>query len=214
MMISTNFAVSNIKFENNEIILDKELSNLDSSVIEFSDILNRNNIRHVLISGYIPILFGKEGEIEYIDILIQNISFEKFLKLWLEIENSYECKNASDPIDAYNAYLKNYHSVSISKKGSNCPYFNLKIIKDEIERYVLKYRRIARIGGDHLYIPPIEMQISQNLSTGNEKEINEARFLYTLFKEKLDKALMDRYLKELNIPDESVETYLFGRLSK
>lgn len=203
----------NIKYNENEIILDKDISQLDSSILDFSDILKRNNIRHVLISGYIPILFGKNGEIDDIDILIRNISFEKFLKLWLEIENTYECKNTSDPIDAYNAYLKNYHSVSISKKESHFPYLKMKIIKNEIERYVLKYRRIVRLGERHLYIPPIEMQISYHLSSGCEKEIENARYLYKLFNEILDKTLMDRYLKELKIPDESVETYLKGEVS-
>jgi hypothetical protein len=198
----------NIKFEDNEIILDKEPSIIDSSVLDFSNILKRNNIKHVLISGYIPILFGKHGDIENIDILIQNISFEKFLKLWLEIENPYECKNSSDPVDAYNAYLKNYHSVSISKKECHVPYLKLKIIKNEIDRYVLKYRKIVRLGERQLYISPVEMEISYNLSRGREKEIEDARYLYNLFNEKLDKALMDRYLKELNIPDGSVETYL------
>jgi len=203
----------NIKFEDNEIILNKEPSIIDSSVLDFSDILTRNNIKHVLISGYIPMLFGKNGEIEDIDILIQNISFEKFLKLWLEIENTYECKNTSDPVDAYNAYLKNYHSVVISKKEANIPYFKMKIIKNEIDRYVLKYRRIVRLGERHLYISPVEMEISYHLSRGSEKEIEDARYLYNLFNENLDKALMDRYLKELKIPDESVETYLKGRVS-
>jgi hypothetical protein len=203
----------NIKYKDNEIILNKDISHLDSSVLDFSDILKRNNIRHVLISGYIPILFGKNGEIENIDILIQNISFEKFLKLWLEIENTYECKNTNDPVDAYNAYLKNYHSVSISKTEGNIPYFKLKIIKNEIDRYVLKYRKIIRLGERHLYISPIEMEISYNLSRASEKEIEDARYLYNLFNEKLDKALMDRYLKELKIPDESLETYLKGKNS-
>ena len=201
----------NIKFEDNEIILNKEPSIIDSSVLDFSDILKRNNIRNVLISGYIPILFGKIGEIDDIDILIQTISFEKFLKLWLEIENTYECKNTSDPVDAYNAYLKNYHSVSISKKEGHIPVFKLKIIKNEVERYVLKYRRIVRLGERHLYISPIEMQISYNLSRGSDKEIEDARYLYNIFNEKLDKSLMDRYLKELKIPDESVEIYLKKR---
>jgi hypothetical protein len=195
----------------NEIIFNKEPSGIDSSVLDFSQILKRNNIRHVLISEYIPILFGKNGEIENIDILIQNISFEKFLKLWLEIENTYECKNTNDPVDAYNAYLKKHHSVIISKKEGNIPDFKMKIIKNEIDRYVLKYRRIVRLGERHLYISPIEMQISYNLSRGCEKEIEDARFLYNLFNESLDKALMDRYLKELKIPDESVETYLKGK---
>lgn len=198
----------NIKYKDNEIILNKDITQLDYSVLDFSDILNKNNIKHVLISGYIPILFGKNGEIENIDILIQNISFEKFLKLWLEIENTYDCKNTNDPIDAYNAYLKNYHSVSISKKESHFPYLKLKIIKNEIDRYVLKYRKIIRLGERHLYISPVEMEISYNLSIGREKEIEDARYLYNLFNEKLDKALMDRYLKELKIPEESVETYL------
>jgi len=200
-----------IKYKDNEIILNKEPSKIDSSVIDFSDILKKNNIRHVLISGYIPILFGKIGEIVDIDILIQNISFEKFLKLWLEIENTYECKNTSDPVDAYNAYLKNYHSVSISKKESPFPDLKMKIIKNEIERYVLKYRRIVKLGEKHLYISPIEMQISYNLSRSLEKDIEDARFLYNLFNEILDKALMDRHLKELKIPDESVEIYLKKR---
>jgi len=200
-----------IKYKDNEIILNKEPSKIDYLVLDFSDILKRNDIRHVLISGYIPILFGKNGEIEDIDILIQNISFEKFLKLWLEIENTYECKNTNDPVDAYNAYLKNYHSVSISKKESHLPYLKLKIIKNEIDRYVLKYRKILRLGERHLYISPVEMEISYNLSRASEKEIEDARYLYNLFNEKLDTGLMDRYLKELKIPDESVETYLKGR---
>jgi CRISPR/Cas system-associated protein Cas5 (RAMP superfamily) len=167
----------------------------------------------VLISKYIPILFGKNGVIEDIDILIQNISFEKFLKLWLEIENTYECKNTNDPVDAYNAYLKNYHSVSIIKKEGHFPFLKMKIIKNEIDRYVLKYRKIIRLGERHLYISPVEMEISYNLSRGSEKEIEDARYLYNLFNEKLDKALMDRYLKELKIPDGSVETYLKGKAS-
>jgi hypothetical protein len=198
----------NIKFEDNEIILNKETSIIDTLVLDFSDILKRNNIRHVLISEYIPILFGKNDKIENINILIRNISFEIFLKLWLEIENTYECKNTSDPVDAYNAYLKNYHSVSILKKESHFPYLKLKIIKNEIDRYVLKYRRIVRLGERQLYISPVEMQISYNLSRGCEKEIEDARYLYNLFNEKLDKALLDRYLKELKIPDGSVQTYL------
>jgi hypothetical protein len=75
----------------------------------------------------------------------------------------------------------------------------------------LKYRKIIRLGERHLYISPVEMEISYNLSIGREKEIEDARYLYKLFNEKLDKALMDRYLKELNIPDESVAIYLKKR---
>src|SRR5660398_34061 len=121
-----------LDFKDNEIILDKKLSTIDDLVLDFSEILARNNIRYVIFSRYISLYFGntneEQEEIMDIDILIQNISFEKFLKLWLEIEGSYECKNTSDPIDAYNAYLKNHHAVRTTKKDRKIPEFRIKIV--------------------------------------------------------------------------------------
>ena len=196
-----------IEFKDNQLILSKEPSIIDNFVFDFSDILIKNNIRYVLFSDYIPILFGKNGMSEEIDILVQNISFEKFLKLWLEIENTYECKNTNDPIDAYNAYLKNHHVLRFVKKG-DVPAFKIKIVKDEFDRYTLKYRKKAILGERNLFISPLEMQISYNLFKGSEKDIDDARFLYKLSKEKLNMTMMDRFLNELKIPKESVGKYL------
>jgi hypothetical protein len=197
-----------IEFKMNELILSKEPSIIDNLVFDFSDILTKNNIRYVLFSDYISILFGKNGISEEIDILIQNISFEKFLKLWLEIENTYECKNTNDPIDAYNAYLKNHHALRFAKKGNLVPDFKIKIVKDELDRYTLKYRKKVILGERNLFISPLEMQISYNLFQGSEKDIDDARFLYKLSKEELNMTMMDRFLHELKIPKESVGKYL------
>lgn len=197
-----------IEFKDNEIILDKKLSINDEQVLDFSEILAKNNIRYVLFSRYIPILFGNNGSSEDIDILIQNISFEKFLKLWLEIENTYECKNTEDPIDVYNAYLKNHHVVRITKKKNQIPEFRIKIIKNEIDRFTLKYRKKAILGDRNLFISPFEMQIPLNLSRGSPEDIDEARFLYKLSKDKLNMTLMERFLSELNVPKESFEKFL------
>jgi len=197
-----------IEFKDNEIILDKKLSINDEQVLDFSGILAKNNIRYVLLSKYIPILFGNNGTSEDIDILVQNISFEKFLKLWLEIENTYECKNTEDPIDAYNAYLKNHHVVRIAKKENQIPEFRIKIIKNEIDRFTLKYRKKVILGDRNLFISPFEMQIPSNLSRGSPKDIDEARFLYKLSKEKLNMTLLERFLSELNIPKESFDMFL------
>lgn len=197
-----------IEFKDNEIILDKKLSINDEQVLDFSEILAKNNIRYVIFSKYIPILFGNNGTSEDIDILVQNISFEKFLKLWLEIENTYECKNTEDPIDAYNAYLKNHHIVRIAKKENQNPEFRIKIIKNEIDRFTLKYRKKVILGDRNLFISPFEMQIPSNLSRGSPEDIEDARFLYKLSKDKLNMALMERFLSELNIPKESFYMFL------
>jgi hypothetical protein len=197
-----------IEFKDNEIILDKKLSINDEQVLDFSGILAKNNIRYVLFGGYIPILFGNNETCEDIDILIQNISFEKFLKLWLEIENTYECKNTEDPIDAYNAYLKNHHVVRIVKKENQIPEFRIKIIKNEMDRFTLKYRKKVILGDRNMFISPFEMQIPFNLFRGTQKDIEDAKFLYGLSKEKLNMTMIERLLNELNIPKESFDIYL------
>jgi len=201
-----------LEFKDNEIILDKKLSTIDDLVLDFSEILARNNIRYVIFSNYISLLFGntneEQEEIMDIDILIQNISFEKFLKLWLEIERSYECKNTSDPIDAYNAYLKNHHAVRIAKKDNQIPEFRIKIVKNEMDRFTLKYRKKIILGDRNLFISPLEMQIPYNLFKGSPKDIDDARYLYKLSRAKLNITMMERFLGELKIPKESIDTYL------
>jgi hypothetical protein len=202
--------IMKIEFKDNEIICDKKLSITDDLVLDFSDILLKNNIRHVIFSQYISNLLGIDRKCEDIDILIQNISFEKFLKLWLEIENTYDCKNTGDPIDAYNAYLKNHHAVRIVKKESKIPEFRIKIVKNEIDRFMLKYRKKVILGDRNLFISPLEMQIPFNLFQGSPEYIDDARYLYKLSKEKLNMTMMERFLNELKIPKESVYTYLNG----
>ena len=200
-----------VEFKDNEIILDKNRSIIDDMALDFSEILVRNNIRYVFFSRYVSILLGNNEtgeEINDIDILIQNIAFEKFLKLWLEIERSYECKNTNDPIDAYNAYLKNYHAVKIIKKDSQIAEFRIKIVKNELDRFTLKYRKKVILGDRILFISPLEMQIPYNLFKGSRKDIDDARYLYKLSREKLNITMMERFLSELKIPRESIDIYL------
>lgn len=197
-----------IDFKDNEIIIHKALSTIDDQIIGFLEILTGNNIRYAIFSKYILNLFGKKGTDEKIDILIQNISFEKFLKLWLEIENSYQCRNTNDPIDTYHAYLKNHHYVVIAKKDGQVPDIRIKIVKNEFDRYALKYRKKVILGKRRLYISPIEIQISYYLFQGSEIDIEEARFLYSIYGGKLNMSMMDKLMREFEIPEESFNKYL------
>lgn len=49
-----------------EIILDKELNNLDKFVLEFTELLEE----YVVVSGYVSILFGRSRMTEDVDLLI------------------------------------------------------------------------------------------------------------------------------------------------
>lgn len=40
--------------------------------------LVKNNIKYVIVSGYVAILFGRSRISEDVDLLVEHISFEKF----------------------------------------------------------------------------------------------------------------------------------------
>ncbi len=196
------------ELKGSEIIFSKELSLLDNFVLDFVNILSRHNIRYVIVSGYIVILFGMNRISEDADVLIHRITFEKFLKFWLEIEKSYDCLDTNDPIDAYNGYLRNHHAIRIAKKGSSIPNIELKFVKNEFDRSSMKYRKSVELDEKTIYISPLEIQIPYKLFMGREKDIEDARFLFKLFKDKLNMELLKRSLTDLNIPQESIDRYL------
>jgi hypothetical protein len=58
-----------IEFKEDKIIFNRELSLLDSFVLSFTEHLASNNIKYVIVSGYVAILFGRSRISEDVDIL-------------------------------------------------------------------------------------------------------------------------------------------------
>jgi hypothetical protein len=163
-----------IEFKEDKIIFDRELSLLDNFVLGFTEHLASNSIKFVIVSGYVAILFGRSRISEDVDILIEHISFEKFLKFWSEIEQSCECFNTSNANEAYNDYLENHHAIRITKKGSFIPNIELKFVKNDLDRYSLDHRMHVKLSHRSLYLSPFEMQIPYKLFLGSEKDIEDA----------------------------------------
>ncbi|MBU3967938.1 MAG: hypothetical protein KKG76_11305 [Euryarchaeota archaeon] len=175
-----------IEFKEDKIIFDRELSLLDSFVLSFAEHLQTNNINYVIISGYVAILFGRSRMSEDVDIFIENISFEKFLKFW-------------------------YHqAIRIAKKGNFIPNIELKFVKNDLDRYSLDHRKHVKIADRSLYLSPLELQIPYKLFLGSEKDIEDARFLFKLFKDNLNIVLLKMFLTKLKISDNYANKYLGG----
>lgn len=199
-----------IEFKEDKIIFNRELSLLDSFVLSFAEHLETNNIKYVIISGYVAILFGRSRMSEDVDIFIENISFEKFLKFWSEIEQNYECLNTGNSYEAYNDYLKNHQAIRIAKKGNFIPNIELKFVKNDLDRYSLENRKHAKIVDRSLYLSPLELQIPYKLFLGSEKDIEDARFLFKLFRDHLNIVLLKMFLTKLKISDNKAKRYLGG----
>ncbi len=197
-----------VEFKEDKIIFNRELSLLDSFVLDFTENLEKNNMKYVIVSGYVAILFGRSRISEDVDLLIERIPFEKFLEFWKELEQNYECLNTSNSYEAYNDYLENHHAIRLAKKGSFIPNIELKFVKNDLDRYSLEHRKHVKLADRSLYLSPLELQIPYKLFLGSEKDIEDARFLFKLFNDNMDNALLRQFLTKLKIPDYNIERYL------
>ncbi|KYC48456.1 MAG: hypothetical protein APG12_01147 [Candidatus Methanofastidiosum methylothiophilum] len=169
-----------IEYSKDSIILkNKSLSDVDKFVLEFVDII-KNHFRYVIVSGYVAILFGRSRGTEDIDILIEKITKSEFFNFVSEIEDRYDFLNPEDKEGLYEMLSENL-GIRISKKNEIIPNIEFKIIKNEVEKYVLDNRLKVELDKNLLYISPIEIQIAYKLYLGSEKDIIDAIHLNKIF---------------------------------
>ena len=101
--------------------------------------------------------------------------------------------------EAFKDYLSTKHSIRFSRKNEFIPNMEVKFPKIELEDWVLENRKEVLLNKNKLYISPIELQISFKLFLNSEKDIEDAKHLYELFKEDLDKNLLDDFNRKLKV---------------
>lgn len=188
-----------IKYSDKEIIFEKNLNDLDKFTISFTSVLNKLKIKYVVVSGYVSILFGRNRSSEDIDLIIEKINFEKFKELWKELEEEFECVITEDCKKSYDDYLAEGYSLRFSEKGKFVPNMEVKFPKTELDRWTLDNRLKILFNKNLLFISKIEVQIPFKLFLGSEKDIEDARYLYEIFYNKLNNKLMSDFNRKLNI---------------
>ena len=185
------------KYSNDCIkIKDKNLSKLDKFVKIFIPILEKH-VKYVIVSGYVAILFGRNRTSEDVDIIIEKPDFKVFKKLWDKIYMSFECLNTSNPENAYNNYLVDNIPIRFSKKNEFIPNIEIKFPKIELDKWTLFERKRVVVNDYILYVSPLELEIPYKLYLGSDKDIEDARFLYSLFKKHLDINLINEFNQKL-----------------
>lgn len=178
-----------------EIILNRIPSNLDKFVIEFIKVLEKN-LEYVLVSGYVSIITGRSRATEDVDLLIPKMDFDNFQKFWENSEKAgFECINTNLIEEAYK--LLEDHAIRFAKKGTPVPNMEFKLMNNGIHNYSFENKIKVRIKGSSLFISPIEMQIAYKLSLGSDKDLEDAKHLYELFKNKLNKEELLKLIKKL-----------------
>ena len=189
-----------INLEKKEIILNKNINELDKFVLDFC----RNLDNYVLVSGYVSILFGRSRATEDVDLLISKMPLEKFKEIWDIIkEKDFECINTLNVEDAFK--MLDEYAIRFCRKGKPVPNMEFKRSSNEIHEYSLKNKIKVKIKDGFLFISPIEMQIAYKLMLGkggNEKDLEDAKHFYELFKENINKEELFNLINEFGVEEQ------------
>ena len=193
-----------------KIIFNRELSNLDYFVIDFIKLLEKHHVNYVIVSGYIAIVFGRSRNTEDVDIIVEKPSQTTFNVLWKDIIKRYECVNTSDPNEAYMEYLSQGCGIRFSQKGTIIPNIEFKCVHGDDDDISITQARLLVLNSNPLRISPLEMQIAYKMYLGSDKDFEDAKFLFDLLNEHLDKAKLNSFLAAFNTKTTLVRKYLKG----
>ncbi|MFA4936234.1 MAG: hypothetical protein WC568_10410 [Candidatus Methanoperedens sp.] len=166
----------------NIYLKNKVVSKLDIFVVDFINILKKY-MDYVVVSGYVSILFGRSRGTEDIDILINKIDRDTFLKFHNELFGMLEGKLA----------------IRVAVKDNVIPNIEIKFIKSQLDRISLKEHKVAQLDKYGINISPIELQIAFKLYLGSDKDIEDAAYLYEIFSAYLSKFKIKHFMDILGV---------------
>jgi len=195
-----------VKFRGNEIILRKELSQLDILALNGVSIISRVLGDYVIVAGYVAILFGRSRVTEDIDVIINSSSviIDNIIKLYDELNaTGFWVFNAVSPETGFEI-LKNGLAIRVAKKESIIPNLEVKIAKEPLEFEALRKKVRVILNDRELYISPIELNIAYKLYLGSQKDIEDAVYLYCVFQENIKTNVLASYMRRLGIDLEKI----------
>ncbi|WP_235019596.1 hypothetical protein [Natrialba sp. INN-245] len=135
-----------IEIRNGTLVVEREPNRLDELAIEFSHVLDRFDIEHVYIAGYVSILAGRARSTEDVDVLIEPIGEKlaatldesRFWRLTMPLTSIYEMLNDGD-------------NIWVAPEDQVTPHLEVKFTRDEFDRASLGNAITARLGGETEY---------------------------------------------------------------
>lgn len=82
------------------------------------------------------------------------------------------------------------------------PNIELKFVKDDFDNYAIDNRLEVVLGEKHLFISPIELQIPYKLYLSGDKDIEDAMYLWDIFRGKIEVNRLRDFMNALNVRGE------------
>jgi len=190
-----------MRLDSGSLVLDKELSDLDLKVLEFSQLLEELEVDYVIVSGYVAILTGRSRGTEDVDFLISPETFDK-QKFDEILEEGYWAVDATEKSEVEER-MDDDLSIRLAEEGEVIPNFELFYPATSYDRKSLEDKITVNFEAEErkLFISPIELQISYKLYLGSEKDFEDALHLYTVFKDEINDQKLQKTSKQMNVHD-------------
>ena len=178
--------------DKNTLKLDKILNELDKFVLRFIKVLGKH-CNYVIVSGYVSILLGRARATEDVDIFIEKLSKEEFLKLYNDLKKDYWCLNA-EKSDAVYSYLSDGWAVRFAEKKQTIPNFEIKFAIENSAVIAIKNPLVVILAEGKLKLSSLEQQIAyKRYCLKSDKDIEDAAHLEKVFKDKINKEEIEKY---------------------
>lgn len=187
-----------MEFDGDTLVIDRTPSELDKMVLEFTEILDEENIEYVVVSGYVAILTGRSRATEDIDIVIERLPQKRTAALADRLRDAGYW-GATMPLDDLFDTLSDDVRQRIAEEGMMIPNVELWFVKNEYERAALADPLIVEVSDHEVAISPLELQIAYKLFLGSEKDFEDAIHLYQVFEGHLDEDRLQTYVAELEV---------------
>lgn len=180
--------------DKNTIQLGRVKTELDVFAFKFCKILEKH-AKYVVISGYVAILFGRARGSEDVDVFVEELGQVRFYALFKELRKAgFECISAGMKTAFEN--LKDNIAVRFAEKDQFIPNMELKFAKKLLDKTSLANHLKIITPFGHIYTSNIEQQIAfKRVCLGSDKDLEDALHLEKVFKGKLDKVKLNRYMR-------------------
>lgn len=180
------------------VVSGKYLTLLDRFVQDFVRILE-DETPYVVVSGFVAILFGRSRGTEDVDVLIPRLAPDDFLALYSALHRGgFEFINEEDADGLYEMLAQN-RAIRVARAGTFIPNIEMKFTKDEVDRLVVKERVEVELPGESIFISPVALQIAYNLYLGGRKDIEDALYLWEIFRDDIDTGAMNTALEQFGV---------------
>ncbi|RUM46757.1 MAG: hypothetical protein DSY37_04500 [Hyperthermus sp.] len=178
----------------------------DTVAFKFARVLEEGGVSYVVVAGYTAILFGRGRRSDDIDFIIEEIDEDGFLELCRRAREAGFALMQGDIWSEdsvrrlYRSYLAEGYGVRFMYRDIVLPNIEVKLAGTSAHRYALA-NSVRVVVNDRfaIRVSPLELQIAYKLYLGSEKDVGDAVFLYTLFKDHIDRGELEEWCTRLRV---------------